>query len=60
MNAMLLKLAPRIPELIARALAGDVTAAAALSASEEVMRQNRRPAFLEAGNGLQKTPGTLF
>lgn len=47
MNAMLLKLAPRIPELIARALAGDPTAAATLAAmgiaaGVEVMRQNRR------------------
>ena len=46
MNAMLLKLAPRIPELIARALAGDLTAAAALAAmgvaaGVEILRQQK-------------------
>jgi len=46
MNAMLLKLAPRIPELVARALAGDPSAAALLAvmgvaAGVEAVRRNR-------------------
>lgn len=47
MEAMLVKLAPRIPALITRALAGDPTAAATLAAigiaaGVELIRQQKR------------------